>query len=100
MPVYEYICPNCDLYFTELKSIANSASVSYCPSCAHQANKIISAPHLNTMHRDKRFAHETNERSADKPKVKHTCGSHCHHDKPATADYKQQINKRPWMLGH
>jgi putative FmdB family regulatory protein len=102
MPVYEYSCSECEHYFTELKTISNYQSPSYCPVCSSVGKKIISAPSLNIMRQEMRKAHQTNEKSAHEPKVKHTCGSHCHHHKQEKKqpDYKQQINKRPWMIGH
>ena len=104
MPVYEYICNDCDTYFTELKKLNDFDSPSYCPDCQQPASKIISTPHLNTMRKEIRKAHETNELSANEPKVKHkhTCGAHCHHHKQekSAPAYKQQTNSRPWMLGH
>lgn len=102
MPVYEYACPECENYFSELKPIAEFKQLSYCPQCGSVANKIISAPRLNTMRAERRFAFETNERSAHEPKVRHTCGAHCHHHKKEESkpELKQQQNKRPWMLGH
>jgi putative FmdB family regulatory protein len=106
MPLYEYFCEDCEVYFTELKPIAAYDDPAYCPACAQQADKIISAPHLNTMRAERRFAYETNERSAHEPKVRHTCGANCHHhahkpkQEPAAPAYKQQLNRRPWMLGH
>lgn len=101
MPIYEYMCPECDSNFTELKPIAKFNHPAFCPHCANQGHKVISAPHLNTMRADRRFAHETNERSAHEPKVKHSCGTNCHHKKEHTPPtLKQQQNKRPWMLGH
>ena len=107
MPLYEYICEDCEVYFTELKPIASYDEPAYCPACAKQADKVISAPHLNTMRAERRFAFETNERSANEPKVRHTCGANCHHhehkkpkQEPAAPAFKQQVNRRPWMLGH
>jgi putative FmdB family regulatory protein len=106
MPVYEYECPECDHYFTDLKPIAEFKQLTYCPACGGVANKIISAPRLNTMRTDRRVAFETNERSAHEPRVSHQCGAHCHHHhhkKPAAEakpELKQQVNRRPWMLGH
>ncbi len=103
MPVYEYVCQDCEIYFTEIKKVNEFKSPSFCPQCDEQAQKVISAPHLNTMRHETRQAHETNERSAHAPKVKHThkCGSHCNHQKESTQPaYKQQLNRRPWMLGH
>jgi hypothetical protein len=58
------------------------------------------------MRAERRFAYETNERSAHEPKVRHSCGANCQHHqhKPKqaaeTPAYKQQLNRRPWMLGH
>jgi len=107
MPVYEYVCPECETYFTELKRVSDFNSQSHCPECNTIANKVISAPRLNIMRQEIRHAHATNERSANEPKVKHICGAHCSHDhhkkqsksQPEPA-YKQQLNRRPWMLGH
>ena len=107
MPIYEYVCPECDVYFTAFKPVADYDQPSFCPACAKQADKVISAPHLNTMRAERRFAFETNERSAHEPKVRHTCGPSCNHQhhkakkaEPTTPALKQQVNRRPWMLGH
>lgn len=105
MPVYEYLCEPCEFYFTELKKVSEYNQPVRCPRCNSQADKIISAPRLNVMRGDMRKAHETNERSADSPKVhrKHECGSHCHHHHKTETkppEFKQQVNRRPWMLGH
>ena len=106
MPIYEYLCADCDVTFTAFKQISAFDQPAYCPTCAKQANKIISAPHLSTMRPERRFAFETNERSAHEPKVRHSCGANCqhHHHKSkqeaATPALKQQLNRRPWMLGH
>lgn len=106
MPVYEYICDDCEHYFTELKTFAEFDSPSLCPICQQAGRKIISAPRLNTMRSEIRKAYETNERSADSPRVhhKHECGAHCHHHhhkhEESKPEYKQQVNSRPWMLGH
>ncbi len=106
MPVYEYICNDCDHYFTELKKFSEYDQPGICPICQQAGQKIISAPRLNTMRSEIRRAHETNERSADSPKVrhKHQCGSHCNHShhthEASKPELKQQVNRRPWMLGH
>lgn len=103
MPLYEYICRECDTYFTSFRSVADHNRPCYCPECTSPANKILSAPNLSIMKKELRFAHETNERSAHEPKTRHghTCGAHCNHDqresKPA---FRQQPRQRPWMLGH
>lgn len=113
MPVYEYVCTECDTYFTAMRSMDQYNEPCACPDCAGEARKIISAPQLNTMRADRKYAFETNERSRHEPRVSHaghghTCGAGCnhhhHHSKPKNEEakpaYKQQVNRRPWMLGH
>ncbi|MFT3931863.1 MAG: zinc ribbon domain-containing protein [Spongiibacteraceae bacterium] len=112
MPVYDYRCDECDCEFTMLMPMSRSADPMPCPSCEHQAQRVISAPHLSTMRADVRAAHQTNERSAHEPKMMsggHRCGSGCSHqshDKQSHSKAEQpalkQVSsaKRPWMLGH
>lgn len=106
MPVYDYHCGECDVEFTQLMPMSRSADPAPCPHCMHQANRMISAPRLNTMRADMRKAHQTNERSAHEPKMTrgHRCGAGCpHHGQGKTEQpaLKQVSSaKRPWMLGH
>jgi putative FmdB family regulatory protein len=103
MPIYDYSCAECSVYFTELRPMARSAEPAECPACGASAQRMIAAPRLNTMRADVRKAHQTNERSAHQPKVSgHRCSSSCSHGSAAgTGALKQPSGvKRPWMLGH
>ena len=37
MPLYEYVCPECNLKFEEFKSM-RYRRISLCPECGHRAN--------------------------------------------------------------
>jgi putative FmdB family regulatory protein len=105
MPVYDYQCSKCENAFTLLLPMARSAEPAPCPTCAHSATRVISAPLLSTMRADIKAAHQTNERSAHQPKMTqgHRCGAGCSHQqtKPETPALRQVSSaKRPWMLGH
>lgn len=105
MPVYDYHCRECDTEFTLLLPMSRSAEPEPCPTCAHSAARVISAPRLSTMRADIRAAHQTNERSAHAPQMTqgHRCGAGCSHNQtnPEKPALKQVSSaKRPWMLGH
>lgn len=104
MPLYEYRCTHCTHEFAELRPMSQCSEPTSCPSCSDVAERIISAPRLNTMRADVRAAHQTNERSAHQPRMtqKHQCGAGCsHHSSGAQPALKQASGvKRPWMLGH
>ena len=110
MPVYDYQCSKCDCEFTMLMPMSRSADPMPCPSCAYNAQRVISAPHLSTMRADIRAAHQTNERSAHEPKMMkgHRCSAGCSHQSHGKSESKieqpalKQVSsaKRPWMLGH
>jgi putative FmdB family regulatory protein len=104
MPLYDFECTQCDNEFSELRPMARCSEPADCPRCSGSAQRVISAPRLNTMRADLRNAHQTNERSANQPRTakKHQCGSGCsHHSSPAQPALKQASGvKRPWMLGH
>ena len=70
-----------------------------CPTCGRTASRVLKAPFLNTMAKNRRIAHQHNERSANEPRVEnqpvgvpmhqgHNVGRHRH---PPS---------RPWMIGH
>ncbi len=40
MPLYEYLCPKCDLKF-ELKQSFSDASVAACPKCRNGARRLF-----------------------------------------------------------
>jgi putative FmdB family regulatory protein len=106
MPLYEYRCPHCEHEFVELQPMSRCSEPTACLECGDVAQRIISAPRLNTMRADVRSAHQTNERSAHQPRSaqKHQCGagcSHGHSNSSAAQPLKQASGvKRPWMLGH
>lgn len=107
MPVYDYYCSECENEFTMLMPMSRSAEPAPCPSCAHSAQRVISAPRLNTMRAEVRNAHQTNERSAHAPKMTqgHRCGAGCSHQSHGKSEQQPALKqvssaKRPWMLGH
>lgn len=106
MPVYDYHCAACDTEFTLLLPMSRSGDPAPCPSCAHAAARVISAPHLSTMRADVRKAHQVNERSAHEPQMRqgHRCGAGCSHHSHGKTEQPalKQVSsaKRPWMLGH
>lgn len=106
MPMYEYLCDSCDHVFTELRPMAEHRAPRPCPQCGAEARRIVgTAPRLNDMPQTQRHAHETNERSAHEPRVRHhQCGAGCNHHGGSTAKRSLQQparrGTRPWMLGH
>jgi len=104
MPLYDYQCTHCDYEFSELQPMARCSEPTTCPHCSDVAQRIISAPRLNTMSAIARSAHQTNERSAHQPKMsqRHQCSSSCSHTNNASQPALKQASgaKRPWMLGH
>ena len=104
MPLYEYYCASCEEEFALLQPMSRCSEPTTCPQCEHSAQRIISAPRLNTMRADVRSAHQVNERSAHQPKIAqgHRCGAGCTHASPDTKPQMKQASsaKRPWMLGH
>ena len=110
MPFYDYDCKDCGP-FTGLASMQDYASPCTCPSCATPAPRVLlTAPTLANMNRDRRHAHETNERSADTPRrSSHGPGCGCcsggsHKARSQTLHRpdgsKSFPQKRPWMISH
>lgn len=104
MPMYDYMCEDCGISFTELRPVAAYREPHPCPSCGASAPRVVGAPHLNTMPAALRAAYQTNERSAHEPRVRegHRCGPGCSH---GSASEKRPLQaarnrSRPWMLGH
>lgn len=98
MPIYEYLCESCERLFTQLRTMSEHREPGHCPICAGIAPRVMAtAPRLNALRDSLRKAHEINERSAHEPGVSngHRCSASCNHQKP-----KQQVGKRPWMIGH
>jgi putative FmdB family regulatory protein len=109
MPLYDYMCDDCGP-FQSLAPMANYDAPCECPECATDAKRVLyNAPRLALMNSDKRHAHSTNERSADKPR-RSGHGPNCgccgggngrpsktlHHPSGA----KSFPSKRPWMISH
>lgn len=106
MPMYDYLCEDCERVFTELRPMAEHQTPRPCPGCGASARRIVGTPpRLNDMPQALRHAHETNERSAHEPRVsqRHQCGPGCSHQaaggqrRPLPA---RRSRTRPWMLGH
>ncbi len=70
MPMYEYYCHGCDNEFTMLRPMSECSEPASCTVCGEAAPRQISAPRLATMSAERRFAHQTNERSQHEPRVR------------------------------
>jgi len=106
MPLYEYICPDCDTEFKELQSLEEYSPLRVCPDCNAPSPRKISAPNLQILKKSERVARERNEKAIFDPKRitrKHECtDSSCNHEhEKENKGVYQQISKgsRPWMLG-
>lgn len=42
MPIYEYVCPNCDFKFELLRSLNQTNAAALCPRCHSDAKRIFS----------------------------------------------------------
>ena len=42
MPLYEYVCPNCNLKFELLRSLTQVNEEAFCPRCRNNAKRIFS----------------------------------------------------------
>ncbi|MFC1871201.1 zinc ribbon domain-containing protein [Chloroflexota bacterium] len=42
MPIYEYVCPGCELKFEKLRSLSQSDEAIPCPRCEKMARRIMS----------------------------------------------------------
>ena len=66
MPVYEYLCNDCGP-FTDMRPMAECDAPQDCPQCESESPRVIlTAPAFFCMPSDKRKAHATNERSAQR----------------------------------
>ncbi|HVZ31527.1 MAG TPA: zinc ribbon domain-containing protein [Polyangiaceae bacterium] len=103
MPVYEYECGDHGV-FELLRSIAERAEPAPCPSCAREAPRVVSVPHLSGMARPNMIAHARNERSRHEPR--HVHAGHTHARAPAQAiperrpALQRSTGSRPWVLEH
>jgi putative FmdB family regulatory protein len=112
MPVYEYMCKRCGP-FTMMRAMSEYEQPSDCPECGSSAPRVIlTAPRCVNTSAELRFAHATNERSANAPrtlssmKESHRAGCSC--CSPATSRMvkrgkggtKSFPTSRPWMISH
>ena len=108
MAFYNYTCKKCGL-FEEWQSMSRSSSPMACPSCGSRSKRAISMPNISIIDPYQRIAHQTNEKSADQPRVvskasmdrhgKEACHGHSHghgRHKPGHSHGPS----RPWMIGH
>ncbi len=42
MPLYEYLCPNCNHKFELMRPMAQAAEAAQCPSCGGSARRLFS----------------------------------------------------------
>ncbi len=42
MPIYEYVCPDCDCKFELLRPLSQSADPASCPHCQKSAERVLS----------------------------------------------------------
>ena len=42
MPIYEYLCPECDCKFELLRSVNKAEDNASCPKCKHSAKRVFS----------------------------------------------------------
>jgi putative FmdB family regulatory protein len=41
MPTYEYACRECDLSFSEVRSISDPEKTHFCESCGNKMNRVF-----------------------------------------------------------
>ncbi|MFP5314050.1 MAG: FmdB family zinc ribbon protein [Actinomycetes bacterium] len=68
MPIYEYICPQCDV-FEVIRPMGASSAMDTCPSCGATVRRKISAPHLTRTGSAASKLIESTHRSASEPEV-------------------------------
>jgi len=42
MPIYEYVCPACDVKFELLRPLSQATEAADCPKCHHSAERVLS----------------------------------------------------------
>ena len=42
MPIYEYVCPNCELKFELLRPLSQAGELADCPECHRSAEQALS----------------------------------------------------------
>ncbi len=43
MPIYEYVCPDCDSKFELLRPVSQANEGASCPQCQNMADRVLSA---------------------------------------------------------
>ena len=107
MPIYDYLCPSCGP-FEARRAMRESDQDALCASCSMPAPRVVSAPRLNLMSSNNRYAEIRNEKSAHEPDVVHRMApnghshghTHAHSHRHEHSHAKKHAPKRPWMLGH
>lgn len=125
MPTYDYLCRRCGP-FEARRPMSESQAATACRDCGSPSSRLPSAPLLNLMSSNNRYAETRNEKSAHEPDVVHTMGprvhehshghshehphghAHGHAGKKAPSNTIGQARPmqathdptRPWMIGH
>jgi putative FmdB family regulatory protein len=68
MPVYVFDCNECGL-FELARPMAESGSQAFCPACQQEARRVFTPPRLARLAPPLTRALETEEASADQPRV-------------------------------
>jgi putative FmdB family regulatory protein len=116
MPVYDYKCSTHGV-FNDLATMDESDKPCACPQCGELSARIIRLPpNLFSMDKDKKHAHDVNERNQHEPTHstaarreddhQHSCG--CGSEQKLSKSklmYTAQGDKmfpsmRPWMISH
>ncbi len=109
MPIYDYCCDPCGP-FEARRPMSESRAPVPCERCGVPAPRIVSAPRLNLMASNNRYAEMRNEKSAHEPDVVQTlqpsrvsdghAHSHAPHQHQHPHSHARRASARPWMLGH
>lgn len=116
MPVYDYKCQDHGV-FCELATMDESSEPADCPNCGAKSARIIRlAPEMFQMDKDKKHAHELNERNQHEPAYstlarraedeEHTKGCGCEATLSKSKMFltargeKMFPSARPWMISH
>lgn len=43
MPIYEYVCPKCDIKFEQMRPLSQATEGATCPQCEGNARRVLSA---------------------------------------------------------
>jgi putative FmdB family regulatory protein len=68
MPVYVFSCPECGRFELSLP-MASAAGAASCPRCVREARRVFTPPSLTRLAKPVRRALETEEASANEPRV-------------------------------